>query len=196
MGSPSLYEVTAWENLLSAFRSAARGKRKKASVAGFEHQVADRLLALQAALRDGSWQPGPYVHFKIHSPKTRLISAAPFADRVVHHALCNVVVPLFEPGFDEDSYANRTGKGTHRAVDRFQELVQRHQYALRLDIVRHFPSIDHEVLVGILARRLMDPGEAKLRAAGSLVEQHDRDFTTARRKGQPWSGEAGPSSAR
>lgn len=133
-------------------------------MAGFEHQVADRLLALQAALRDGSWQPGPYVHFKIHSPKTRLISAAPFADRVVHHALCNVMVPLFEPGFDEDSYANRTGKGTHRAVDRFQQLAQRHQYALRLDIVRHFPSIDHEVLVGILARRLTDPGLLSLAA--------------------------------
>lgn len=59
MGSPSLFAVPAWENLLPAFRSAARGKRKKASVAGFEHQVADRLLALQAALRDGSWQPGP-----------------------------------------------------------------------------------------------------------------------------------------
>jgi hypothetical protein len=164
MGSPSLFEVTAWENLLSAFRSAARGKRKKASVAGFEHQVADRLLALQAALRDGSWQPGPYVHFKIHSPKTRLISAAPFADRVVHHAVCNVMVPLLEPGFHGDSYANRTGKGTHRAVDRFQQLAQRHQYALRLDIVRHFPSIDHGVLTGILAQRLTDPGLLSLAA--------------------------------
>ncbi len=133
-------------------------------MAGFEHQVADRLLALQAALRDGSWQPGPYVHFKIHSPKTRLISAAPFADRVVHHAVCNVMVPLLEPGFHGDSYANRTGKGTHRAVDRFQQLAQRHQYALRLDIVRHFPSIDHAVLVGILAQRLTDPGLLSLAA--------------------------------
>lgn len=86
----------------------------------------------------------------------RLISAAPFRDRVVHHALCNVIEPRFERRFIFDSYANRPGKGTHRAVDRLQQFARRYRYVLRLDIVKHFPSIDHALLSAILARTLRD----------------------------------------
>jgi len=149
-------QVAAWDNLLLAWGKAARGKRGKPKVAAFEHQVADRLLALQSRLQDGSWRPGGYVHFTIHSPKVRRISAAPFADRVVHHALVNRLEPLFERRFIGDSYANRVGKGTHRAVERAQELARRHRFVLRLDIVKHFPSIDHAILVRILAEQLSD----------------------------------------
>ncbi len=149
-------QVTAWENLLLAWRKAARGKRGKPKVAAYEHQLADRLLALQSMLQDGTWRPGGYVHFTIHSPKVRRISAAPFADRVVHHALVNLIEPLFERRFISDSYANRIGKGTHRAVDRAQDLAKRYRYVLRLDIVKHFPSIDHAILVQILANQLSD----------------------------------------
>jgi formylglycine-generating enzyme required for sulfatase activity len=85
-------------------------------------------------------------------PKRRKISAAPFRDRVVHHALCNVIEPRFERLFIADSYANRTGKGTHRAIDRLQQFAQRHRYVLRADIVKHFPSIDHQILRATLAR--------------------------------------------
>lgn len=150
-------KVIAWENLLLAWRKAARGKRGKPGVAGFEHQVADRLLALQSALRAGTWRPGGYVHFYIQEPKRRRISAAPFADRVVHHALCNLIEPVFERLFIPDSYANRPGKGTHRAVDRLQQFAKRYRYVLRLDIVKHFPSIDHAILLdNTLARHLHD----------------------------------------
>ncbi|MBS1872361.1 MAG: RNA-dependent DNA polymerase [Acidobacteria bacterium] len=155
--SISFEQVTAWENLLAAWRNAARGKRRKRAVAAFEHQAADRLLAIQAALRNGSWKPGPYVHFQIHEPKTRRISAAPFADRVVHHGLCNVIVPVFERLFIPDSYANRVGKGTHRAVDRLQQYARRYRFAIRLDIVKHFPSIDHAVLSDVLRPVIEDP---------------------------------------
>ena len=75
-----------------------------------------------------------------------MISAAPFRDRVVHHALCNVIEPLFEARFHLHSYANRVGKGTHRAVDQLQHYARRYRYVLRLDIVQHFPSLDHTVL--------------------------------------------------
>jgi RNA-directed DNA polymerase len=137
---PRFEQVLAWDNLLLAWRKAARGKRGKAGAALFEHQIADRLLALQSALRDGIWRPGGYVHFFIHEPKRRRISAAPFADRVVHHALCNCIEPVFERLFIPDSYANRPGRGTHRAVARLQQLARRYRYVLRLDIVKHFPS--------------------------------------------------------
>lgn len=145
-----------WSNLLLAFRKAAKGKRCKKSAAGFEHQIADRLLQLQHELTDFSYTPGAYVHFMIHDPKTRRISAAPFRDRVMHHALCNVIEPLFERQFIPDSYANRAGKGTHRAVERLQSFARRYRYVLRIDIVKHFPSIDHAVLIDILAKTILD----------------------------------------
>lgn len=148
--------VTTWENLYQAYRKAARGKRGKASAAAFEFGLADRLLALQADLLQGSYQPGPYRHFVINEPKRRLISAAPFRDRVVHHALCNLIEPIFEARFHPHSYANRKGKGTHRALDQLQAYARRYRYVLRLDIVQHFPSLDHAILKRELFRVLGD----------------------------------------
>ena len=108
-------DITAWNNLWLAYRLAARGKRRRGSAAGFEHQVADRLIALQTSLHSKTYCPGAYCNFYIHEPKRRKISAAPFRDRVVHHALCCVIEPVFERRFIAHSYANRSGKGTHRA---------------------------------------------------------------------------------
>ena len=160
--------IVDWENLWLAYRKAAKGKRGKRSVAQFEYQVADHLLELQDELRTGRYRPGPYVHFTIHEPKRRKISAAPFRDRVVHHALCNVIEPLFEARFIGDSYANRVGKGTHRALDRFQHLARRHRYVLRMDIVQHFPSLDHGVLRNRIAGVVED--EQTLRLVDAILE--------------------------
>lgn len=143
---------------MRAWREAARGKRGRGATAAFEHQVADRLLRLQRGLGDGTYRPGPYEHFFIHEPKRRRISAAPFRDRVVHHALCNLLEPHFEARFMPTSYANRIGMGTHRAVDRVQELARGYPYALRMDVVQHFASIDHEILTKLLDRTIRDPG--------------------------------------
>ena len=136
---------------------AAKGKRGKPPAATFEHHIADQLLALQHDLQDKSYRPGAYHHFFIHEPKRRKISAAPFRDRVVHHALCNVIEPAFERRFHPDSYANRVGKGTHAAVDRLQHFSQRYRYVLRMDIVKHFPSLDHAVLLDEIRRGVSDP---------------------------------------
>jgi hypothetical protein len=148
--------IVAWDNLWLAYRKAAKGKRGAASVARFEYQVADHLVALQADLAAKTYQLGPYTHFSIHEPKRRKISAAPFRDRVVHHALCNIIEPLFEARFIADSYANRVGKGTHRAIDRLQYYSRRYRYVLRMDIVQHFPSLDHEILRHTIAEVIKD----------------------------------------
>jgi len=148
--------VTAWDNLWLAYRKAARGKRRKGSAAAFEHRVADRLIALQGELRAKTYRPGAYCHFYIHEPKRRKISAAPFRDRVVHHALCNLIEPVFDARFIEHSYANRIGKGSHRALDRLQGLARRYRYVLRADVVQHFPSLDHDILNARLARVIRD----------------------------------------
>ena len=147
-------QLLSWPNLLLAFQRAAKGKRGQPNVAAFEHRLEENLFALQRELRQGSYQPGPYNSFYIHDPKRRLISAAPFRDRVVHHALCNLIEPVFERSFSHDSYANRQGKGTHRALDRCQQLARRYPYVLQGDIREFFPSVDHQILRGQLARKI------------------------------------------
>jgi hypothetical protein len=153
---PLFPQVHAWPNLLLAHRKAARGKRGRGPAARFEVDLADQLVRLRDELRSQTYRPGGYDSFWIHEPKQRLISAAPFADRVVHHALCNVIEPLFERRFIFDSYANRRGKGTHRAIDRCQQLARRYRYALPCDVRQHFPSIDHAILLRTLARVIRD----------------------------------------
>lgn len=113
-------QVCEWENLFWAYEKARRGKRGRSPAATFEFNLEANLVALLRELREKTYEPGPYHSFYIHEPKRRLISAAPFRDRVVHHALCNVIEPIFERSFIHDSYANRIGKGTHRALDRAQ----------------------------------------------------------------------------
>ncbi len=111
---------------------------------------------MQAELEDGSYRPGAYRSFYIRDPKRRLISAAPFRDRVAHHALCNVIGPIFERTFIGDSYANRVGKGTHAALDRCQSFARRYRYVLQCDIEQFFPSVDLTVLRAMLAAKLAD----------------------------------------
>lgn len=148
------FRVSDWENLLLAYRKASKGKRGHPDVAEFEYRLEDNLLQLQRELREQTYQPGEYHSFYIHDPKKRLISAAPFRDRVVHHALCNLIEPVFERSFIYDSYANRIGKGTHKAIDRAQQFAHRFKYVLTCDVRQFFPSIDHEILRGILQKTM------------------------------------------
>jgi RNA-directed DNA polymerase len=150
-------ELCSWHNLLLAYRNASRGKRGQPNVAAFEHRLEDNLLQLQAELRAKTYRAGSYTSFYIHEPKRRLISAAPFRDRVAHHALCNLIEPIFERSFIYDSYANRVGKGTHRALDRAQSFARRFSYVLQIDVEQFFPAIDHQILRSILARKITDP---------------------------------------
>ncbi len=105
-------QICTFENLFLAYHAAARGKRGKPEVAAFEQYLEPNLFRLQEELLTQTYQPGPYTHFPIRDPKPRVISAAPFRDRVVHHALVRVIEPIFEARFIHDSYACRVGKGT------------------------------------------------------------------------------------
>jgi RNA-directed DNA polymerase len=149
-------QLCEWGNLLLAYQNASRGKRGRGATAEFEMLLADNLLELQNELNGKTYQPGGYASFYIHEPKKRLISAAPFRDRVVHHALCNITVLEFEKLFIPDSYANQKGKGTHRALDRCTQFARRFKYVLQCDVKQFFPSIDHSVLREILSRMLPD----------------------------------------
>jgi retron-type reverse transcriptase len=147
-------EVTSYEALYSAALRAARGKRRYRSVNRFLVRLEENCWALAAELSNRSYAPGPYNTFDIRRPKRRTISAAPFRDRVVHHALCGVIEPLFDRKLVFDTYANRRGKGTHAAMDRFQELCRRYRYVLLCDVRKYFPSVDHEILKAKLRRTI------------------------------------------
>jgi retron-type reverse transcriptase len=102
-------QIYAWANLLDAYRRAAKGKRGRDAAATFEYRLEDNLIDLQDDLQGGTYRPGPYTSFYIHEPKRRLISAAPFRDRVVHHALCNVIGPRLEKRLIHETCINREG---------------------------------------------------------------------------------------
>jgi len=148
--------VVAWANLLLAARKARRGKRGRGEVQRFEFHQEAELLRLQKELIEGTYQPGPFRSHWIARPKRRLISAAPYRDRVVHHALMNVLEPILDNHFHPHSYACRKGKGTHAAADRLQCLMRRFRYFAQCDIRKYFPSIDHEILKGLFRRLIKD----------------------------------------
>lgn len=131
---------------MEAFYAAAQGKKNQSVVAWFNYNLSRTIFALQNELQQKNYCPGPYTTFYVYDPKKRLISAAPFRDRVVHHALCNIIEPIFERTFIYDSYANRLGKGTHAAIERFQYYARKYPYVLKCDIKKFFPSVDHAIL--------------------------------------------------
>ena len=149
--------LTSFQHLLKASQKARRGKRFRAGVSSFEFHLESELWKLQQALQQKTYRPGDYRSFYIYEPKKRLISAAPYRDRIVHHALTSVLEPIFEPTFIGDSYACRKGKGTHAAVDRSQYFSRRFRYVFKADIRKFFPSMDHEILTHRIARKIKDP---------------------------------------
>ena len=155
-------ELISFLNLYLAYRKARRGKRRSRAATHFEHHLERELSELRLDLITQTYRPGPYRTFTIHDGKPRLISAAPFRDRVVHHALCNIVEPIFERVFVSDSYACRPGKGTHAAVDRYQQFARRYRYVLKCDVRRFFPSIDHAILKDLVARKIKDADVLRL----------------------------------
>ena len=144
------------EALLGAWRRYRAGKRRRPAVARFEFDAERRILDLSESLLTGAYRPGPYHLLEIRDPKPRLIAVASVGDRVVHRSIYDVLAPRFNRSFITDSYACLSGRGSHRAVLRFRELLRRHRYLVHLDIRRYFPSVDHEILLGLLAPRLRD----------------------------------------
>ena len=144
--------LVSFENLLVAANAAAAGKRSRPDVSRFILNLEPELLGLRRELRDGSYLPGPYRSFEIQDPKPRRISAAPFRDRVIHHALTQMLAPIFEKRFSPCSYACRTGFGSHRALRAASQGCHDHPYVLKCDVRKYFASMDHEILNGLLSR--------------------------------------------
>ena len=163
-------QVASLTNLLGAAKEALRGKRFRPPGAAFFLELEKELVRLHEELQGGSYLPGDYHYFTIREPKERLVAAAPFRDRVVHHAIVRVIQPLFERRFIEDSFASRPGKGTHAAMRSAAQFAKQYRYALKCDVRKYFPSIDHEVLLELVARVIGDSRLFQLMA--TVIDSH------------------------
>lgn len=150
-------QLISFENIFNAFRKAVKGKGYQPYALYFIQDFEHNLIHLQEALIAKSYKPGKYQTFFIYEPKKRMISAAPFIDRIVHHCLINIIGPVFESTFIWQSYANQVGKGTHRAIRDIQNAMRLNDYVLHCDIRKYFPSIDHEILKKLIRRKIKDP---------------------------------------
>lgn len=147
--------------LYNAWLACRRGKRNTRNALVYESRLLDNLLTTRQLLQHGNWQPARSVCFITSGAKPREIHAANFADRVVHHLLVPHLEVLYEPVFIHDSYANRKNKGTHKAVQRLQQMMrqvscnnQRQAWYLQLDIANFFNRIDRRILYRLLQSRL------------------------------------------
>lgn len=153
-------QIYAFDNLYVAYLKARRGRRYDSEVLLFAAHLEDELMALYRELATGAYRTGEYRAFIVHEPKRREVAALPFRDRVAHHAICNVVEPIFERGFIAHSYACRVGKGTHAGVDQVTAWLRRlwregvEPYALKGDVSQYFASVDHNALLYILRRKI------------------------------------------
>jgi len=159
----NLFEkVISFENLLIALRRAMKGCGRTKATCRFFFDLEYQLLKLQEQLEYGTYSPGAYRYFTIYDPKERVIAVAPFRDRVVHHAVVNVLTPIYERVFIYDSYATRPKKGTHAAIERAQKFLRRWPWYLKADIEKYFDSVNHDILLEILSRKIKDDKLLKL----------------------------------
>ena len=156
-------EFTSYDNLKLAYQKARKHKTTKDYVIDFEKNLKTNLLLLRSELLLHSYRPKPLVNFIIRDPKTRKISKSDFRDRVIHHALCIIIEPIFEKGFIHDSYANRINKGTLKAIERFDYFKRKatknntiKAYVFKADIKKYFENINHKILLNIIKRKIRD----------------------------------------
>jgi hypothetical protein len=166
----TLADVALPENLTLAARKARRRKSRRGDVEDFFLQQESHLLRLHEKLLSGTWSPSGYRLFEIREPKRRMIAAASFEDRVVHHALCNLMQPVLERRFIARSYSCQVGKGTTAARECCRQLVNRHRYVLKCDVRKFFDSIPHDILLKKLTQRLRCPGVLEL--CGRIVRSY------------------------
>src|SRR3989344_1187262 len=153
--------ICSYENLLVAFKKARKGKTTKDNVIEFENNLSENLQQLRNELVFHTYRPRPLRTFIIRDPKTRKISKSDFRDRIVHHALCNIIEPIFDKSFIFDSYANRKGKGTFKAIDRFKYFARKVSqnytkttFVLKADVRHYFETVNHSVLLSVLRNKI------------------------------------------
>ena len=186
-GSSHIFEnIISLENLFIAWKEFKRGKTKKQDVQKFEMFLEDNLFRLHGELKQKTYRHSNYTDFYIKDPKLRHIHKAEVRDRVVHHAIYRILYPIFDKSFIYDSYSCRDGKGTHGAVLRLESFARKASknftktcYCLKCDIKKFFNSIDHQILLDLIRKKITDEDDLW------LLEEIIKSFGKDAGKGLP-----------
>ncbi len=162
-------EIVSTENLFLAWDKFKNGKRNKKDVRLFEWNLEENIFKLNRDLKNKAYKHGAYHSFNIKDPKPRNIHKAQVRDRILHHAVFRILNPIFEPGFISASFSCREGYGTHKGVQYLQNILRKASknnrvscFALKCDIKKFFDTIDHNVLLTILKKKIKDNDTAWL----------------------------------
>lgn len=168
-------EIISMENLLEAWQEFAKGKRSRQDVLEFERDLMPNLFSLHGRLKAETYRHAAYAAFTISDPKTRRIHKATVEDRVLHRALYRKLYQFFDRTFIADSFSCRIGKGTHKALDRFDRMARqasknhrRTVWVLKGDIRKFFASVDQRILLEMVDRRIAD--KRLVRLLGIILE--------------------------
>lgn len=171
-------QIISPENLFSAWDAFKSDKRNKRDVLAFERHLEENIFKLHRQLKNRTYKHGPYTGFYIQDPKQRHIHKATVRDRVLHHAIFSVINPIFEETFIPMSFSCRVGFGTHKGVDileRRARAVAKNGtsdcFVLKCDVQKFFDSVNHEILVSILGKRIKD-GET-MWLLKSIIESYE-----------------------
>ena len=164
-------EIVVWDNLLTAYFKACRGKWNNEEAFFYGRNLDVNLRLLQSQLQAGTPDVGHYHYFRIYDPKERLICATSFRERVLHHAIMNVCHKYFDRTLIYDTYATRIEKGTYAALYRVWQGAKRYKYAVKLDVRKYFDSVSHEILRRILSRLFKDA--TLLRIFDALIDSYN-----------------------
>lgn len=172
-------QIADMDNLRLAFFKAQRGKSAKKDVCRYREELDKNLLQLRDELLRGKVNVGNYHLFKIYDPKERIVCAAAFSERVLHHALMNICAPVFERHFVETTYANRIKKGEYKALETAFHAINRYAYVAKLDVRKYFDHIDHTILTALLGRLFKD------KQLLNVLKQIIQSYSVASGKGVP-----------
>ncbi|MCG2687077.1 reverse transcriptase/maturase family protein [Candidatus Parcubacteria bacterium] len=183
-------DIISMENLLLGWDEFKKGKREKLDVQKFELNLENNLFTLHEELKNKKYKHNKYIGFYINDPKKRHIHKATVKDRIVHHSIHRKLYSIFNPAFISTLYSSRKGKGIHRAVIKLNEMLRTVNqnynkcFVLKCDIKKFFPTIDHKILMKIIAERIKDKNALWL--IKEIVKSFESDFTTKMdKKGVP-----------
>ena len=157
------------ENFELAVKKAIKSKKSKKSVKHFLERKDYFIEKLRNDLKTGKYKTSTYKTFTIYEPKQRIIYKLPlYPDHILHHALINILGPIWQRSFIQDSYACIPGRGLLGASQKTMHFIRRNKYALQCDIRKFFPSINHEIMKNIIKRKIHD--RRMLRVLSEIID--------------------------
>lgn len=175
-------DIISLEHILQAWEEFKRGKTRRADVQLFERHLEDNLFMLHQDLKEKTYKSGAYQSFYVRDPKIRHIHKAVVRDRVVHHLVSKLLEKVFEPTFYTHSYSCRKEKGTHKAIQTLIKMARKASknntsslFALKCDVKKFFASVDHEILLELVCKKVKDPNLCWL--LGGIIASFQSEFT-------------------